>query len=295
MAEEKKKNTKKDVTEQAKEEELLQSVLAQIPKEDEDVELNEEDLKNRREILMTFHFDPFEKESNKDKKQLYRDLVSMITDDLAEDLPKARAAISLVRGYLRADRLTDAVQLLSRDAQTMVVNSKALKTLSEMLKNENAILTTTVRDFGLSDRYATMKSKGAGTIGAIVRDIETYDYDDGKVNRYDIKTSASMEQAAEISTKAIMKQLSLSEAEYVDMLKRQREEIEKLHKENDELKEEVRIIYKQIKKQSLLKELATELISKGIGKEEVESIINSNIKFDDEILEKENKKLAKKK
>ena len=83
MAEEKKKNTKKDITEQAKEEELLQSVLAQIPKEDEDVELNEEDLKNRREILMTFHFDPFEKEINKDKKQLYRDLVSMITDDLA--------------------------------------------------------------------------------------------------------------------------------------------------------------------------------------------------------------------
>lgn len=295
MIEEKRKNAKKDISEQAKEEELLQSVLAQMPKEDEDVELNEEDLKNRREILMTFHFDPFEKESNKDKKQLYRDLVSMITDDLAEDLPKARAAISLVRGYLRADRLTDAVQLLSRDAQTMVENSKALKTLSEMLKNENAILTTTVRDFGLSDRYATMKSKGAGTIGAIVRDIETYDYDDGKVNRYDIKTSASMEQAAEISMKAIMKQLSLSEAEYVDMLKRQREEIEKLYKENDELKEEVRIIYKQIKKQSLLKELATELISKGIGKEEVESIINSNIKFDDEILEKEKKKLTKKK
>ena len=71
--------------------------------------------------------------------------------------------------------------------------------------------------------------------------------------------------------------------------------VESLQKENDELKEEVRIIYKQIKKESLLKELATELISKGIGEKEVESIINSNIKFDDEVIEKERKKLAKKK
>lgn len=295
MAEAKKKSIRKDVIENAKEEELLQSVLSQIPDDDRDVELNEEDLKNRREILMTFHFDPFEKENNKDKKQLYRDLVSMITDDLAEDLPKARAAISLVRGYLRADRLTDAVQLLSRDAQTMVENSKALKILSEMLKTENGILTTTIRDFGLSDRYATMKSKGTGTLGAIVRDIEMYDYDDGKVNRYDIKTSESMMQAAEISTKAMMKQLSLSEAEYVDMLKRQREEIDKLIKENDDLKEENRLIYKQIKKQDLLKELATELISRGIGKKEVESIINSEIKFDDELLKTAKKESTKKK
>lgn len=246
-----------------------------------DDELCEEDFKNRREILKIFRYDPFENETIHDKKQLYRDLVSMCDEAISEDLPKMRGAITLVRSYLRADRLTEAVQKLSCDAETMIEHSKDLKTMTEMLSRETDMITKTVKDFGFAERYATAKSRGSGTLGAVVRDIENFNYDDGKVNLYDIETSASMQQAADISAAAMIKQISLSEAEYSDMLKEQREKLSYLYRENERLREENRLLYKQITKQELLKELAQELEDKGLGKREVQAMVMSEIQFDD--------------
>lgn len=248
----------------------------------DDYELSDEDLKNRREVLAFFHFDPFENETIHDQKQLYRDLVSMCDPAMAEDLPKQRGAISLVRSYLRVDRLMEAIQSLSSDPDKMVSNAKELKTLTEMLTREQAIVASNVKDYGFAEKYATAKSRGAGTLTAVVRDIELFDYDDGKVNRYDIATSESMQQAADISSAAIMKQISLSEADYAEMLKEQREKLSELYKECARLKEENRLIYKQITKQELLKELAIELEAKGLGRREVQAMVMAEIMKDDE-------------
>ena len=249
-------------------------------------QLCEEDQKNRREILKIFRYDPFENETVHDQKQLYRDLVSMCDEAIGEDLPKMRGAITLVRSYLRADRLTEAIQKLSVDAKTMIEHAKELKTMTEMLTKETDMITKTVKDFGFAERYATAKSRGSGTLGAVVRDIENFNYDDGKVNLYDIETSASMQQAADISAAAMIKQISLSEAEYADMLKEQREKLSYLYRENERLKEENRLIYKQITKQELLKELAQDLESKGLGRREIQAMVLSEIKFNDEEIKK---------
>ena len=247
-----------------------------------DEQLCEEDQKNRREILKIFRYDPFENETVHDQKQLYRDLVSMCDEAIGEDLPKMRGAIALVRSYLRADRLTEAIQKLSIDAETMIEHAKELKVMTEMLTRETDMITKTVKDFGFAERYATAKSRGSGTLGAVVRDIENFNYDDGKVNLYDIETSASMQQAADISAAAMIKQISLSEAEYSDMLKEQREKLAELYRENERLREENRLIYKQITKQELLKELAQDLESKGLGRREIQAMVLSEIKFDDD-------------
>lgn len=247
-----------------------------------DEQLCEEDQKNRREILKIFRYDPFENETVHDQKQLYRDLVSMCDEAIGEDLPKMRGAIALVRSYLRADRLTEAIQKLSIDAETMIEHAKELKVMTEMLTRETDMITKTVKDFGFAERYATAKSRGSGTLGAVVRDIENFNYDDGKVNLYDIETSASMQQAADISAAAMIKQISLSEAEYSDMLKEQREKLAELYRENGRLREENRLIYKQITKQELLKELAQDLESKGLGRREIQAMVLSEIKFDDD-------------
>ena len=87
---------------------------------DEDIEFTEEDLANRREVLSVFGHDPFEKENMADRKKMYRDVTVMITPDLATDLPKQRGCLTLVRSYLRADKITEAIQELTKDAGTMI-------------------------------------------------------------------------------------------------------------------------------------------------------------------------------
>ena len=247
----------------------------------EEEELNDEDLKNRREILATFHCDPFEKESVEDKKKLYRNLVTMIDQTMSEDLVRQKAAIEIVRTFARIDKWTEAINEMSADPQTMLQNSKDIKILIDAKTKETDMVTKFSKDHGFAERYALAKSKGAGTISAAMRDMEEFHYDDGKVNLFDIKTSKSMLQAAQISTEAMLKQLSLTEADYVDMLKKQRDELVKINQDNDRLKETLRLIYKQITKQELLKELLNDLRNKGLDDEEVSALIAAEIHYDD--------------
>lgn len=245
---------------------------------DDENGLSEEDKKNRMDILSNFHYDPFENEPLQERKKLYRNLCTMSDPAMSNDLVKQRAAIEIVRTFSRIDRWTDAINELSSDPQTMLQNNRDIKTLIDAKAKETDMITKFSKDHGFAERYATAKSKGAGTLTATIRDMEEFDYDDGKVNFFDIKTSESISQAAEISTVAIFKQLNLSEADYVDMLKRQKEKLEELYKENDRLKEENRLIYKQITKQELLEELSEELKKKGMDKDEINNVIMSEIK-----------------
>lgn len=257
--------------------------------------LTEEDKRNRQEILSVFHYDPFEKAPIVTRKKLYRDLVTMADPAMADDLVRQRAAIEIVRSFDRIDNWTETINDISADPQKLQRNSKELKSLIEAKNKETDMVTKFSKDHGFAERYATAKSRGAGTLTATIRDMEDYDYDDGKVNLYDIKTSKTMLQAAEISEAAIMRQLNLSEADYVDMLKTQRTKMTELQKEVDRLKETNRLIYKQILKQDLLKELATDLTKKGLDKNEVFSMVMAEIKFDDKVLNKARKKLASEK
>lgn len=240
-------------------------------------ELDDTDMLNRREILTFYHFDPFETDNIPDKKCLYRDLVTLIDDSMANDLPKRRAAITLARNYLKLDKITEAIQSLSATPADMVRNNKDIKVLTELSQKANNEISTITKDYGFSARYALNNSRGAGTLGSIVRDIENLHYDEGKINLYDIKTGKSMQKIAEISTNAIMKQLNLSEADYIDMIKEQRSKLVELNKELLRTKEENRLIYKQITKQELLKELYKELQQKGIQDKEIEDMILAEI------------------
>ena len=262
---------------------------------DESQILTDEDRRNRQEILSVFHYDPFDKSPIMTRKKLYRDLVTMADPAMTDDLVRQRAAIEIVRSFDRIDTWTETINEISADPQRMQRSSKELKALIEAKNKETDMVTKFSKDHGFAERYATAKSRGAGTLTATIRDMEDYDYDDGKVNMYDIKTSKSMTQAAEISEAAIMKQLSLSEADYVDMLKQQRQRLVDLQKDLDRTKETNRLIYKQIVKQELLKELATDLVKKGLDKNEIFNMVMAEIHFDDKLLNKQNKKLTEKK
>lgn len=255
--------------------------------------LTESDLANRREILSVFHRDPFEDMPIEVRKQLYQDLITMVDPAMADDLVRQRAAIEIVRSFYRVSDIQRSINELSKDPQSSVRNAKEIKALTEIKTKETDMITKFSKDHGFAERYATAKSRGAGTLSATIRDMEDYDYDDGKINAYDIKTSATMQQAADISTQAIMKQLSLSEADYVDMLKQQRERLVRLEQDNMRYREELRLVYKQIVKQDLLKELATELAQKGMSTDEVFASIMSEIHFDEKTLVKYNKELQK--
>lgn len=256
---------------------------------------DEIDLANRREVLQFYHHNPFENESIADQKQLLRDACSMISEDMAEDLPKQRAAISLVRSYLRLDKITEAIQTLSDSPDKTVRNAKDIKTLTEMAQKESAMITQATKDHGFSEKYATARTRGSGSLSAIVKEVEDNCYDAGRVNIYDVKTEKSMRLAADISNASILKQIALGDSEYADIVKRQHIIIQELNEENLRLNEECRLVYEQITKQELLKELAKKLEEKKLGEREIQDLVLSEIHYSDEEIELLKERREKKK
>lgn len=286
----------KQVKKEVEEENIINSVLSSETNETTDPTegLSEEDLANRREVLSIFHYDPFERECLSDRKKMYRDVTIMVTPDLSTDLPKQRGCIDLVRSYLRADKISVAIQELTKDADTMINNDKKLKTLQDFQKTTSDIIQKNLKDFGFSERYSLAKSKGVGTLSYIMRESEEVDRDDEKINIYDVETSKSMQLASDISAESFFKQIALNAGDYKDIVTKQKRLIKELTDENKKLKEENRLIYEQITKEELLKELAKKLEGKGLGRREIQDMVLAEIHYDDDEI-KEMKKRGKKK
>ena len=129
----------------------------------------------------------------------------------------------------------------------------------------------------------------------IVKEVEDNGYDAGRVNIYDVKTEKSMRLAADISNASILKQIALGDSEYADIVKRQHIIIQELNEENLRLNEECRLVYEQITKQELLKELAKTLQEKKLGEREIQDLVLSEIHYSDEEIELLKERREKKK
>ena len=76
-------------------------------------------------------------------------------------------------------------------------------------------------------------------------------YEDALLNKYNIETSETIQQAANASFKAIFNQLSLGESDVWKIAQEQLQELLKLRKENSKLQEEIRLVKYDLAKVSL--------------------------------------------
>lgn len=243
-------------------EEEIEETLSPIAKE------------NRSQILSIFHCDPFENESVSDRESMYNDLVTMADDAMAEDLVRQKAAIEIVRAFKRIDKLSDAIRELQSSPESIVEHEKQLKSLVEQKTKETQMVTSFSKDHGFAEKYAMSKSKGSGTLSAVVRDMDIYHYDKGNVNRYDIETSEAIKHVSDISAESIFKQLAFTDSDYAIMVKEQAMEMKSLREERDRLREEIRLIKEKHLKAELLNELENELRDKLVPEEDIQNIIN---------------------
>ena len=246
-------------------------------KEGED-ELTEDDKQNRADIKKAFSYDPFETKPISQRPMLYRSLSQMIDPTLNNDLVRQRAAIEIVTNYEEIDRLDVAIAKLSLTPDDIVKNAKDLETLRKMKSDVNKNISMLCKDHGLSAKYANSKSRGAGTLSGIMRDMEESNYDDGKTNLYDIETSESMKQCSDISAKSIMSQLRLSDSDYAQMVEEQAVVVRKEIAARKQAEEALRLCKEYLRKQELIAELIKEYKRKGIPTEEIEELLAPEFK-----------------
>lgn len=207
-------------------------------------EVDNEFEKNRSSVIRLLGYDPFECEKIEDQPLLYSQLIGYLDagGDGNEDMMRTSSAITIVRGFLQQAKLDDK---LAKVMANTSANPSEMKTLLDAKKNLTATLTQLAEQSCLSLKHNKNASKGENTWTGKIKKLKDMDLRDAEVNGFDIGTCRGMQQVLEISDASIMKQLSLDESEWSEMVADQRKLIVDLQKERDVYKEVNRILLRE--------------------------------------------------
>ena len=207
-------------------------------------EVNGEFEQNRKDVIRLLGYDPFEGEKLEDQPLLYSQLIGYLDagGDGNDDMMRTSSAITIVRGFSQQAKIDDKIAKAMANTN---VNASELKTLLDSKKNLSATISQLAEQSCLSLKHNKNASKGENTWTGKIKKLKDMDLRDAEVNGFDIGTCRGMQQVLEISDASIMKQLSLDESEWSDMVADQRKMITDLQRERDVYKEVNRILLRE--------------------------------------------------
>lgn len=256
-----------------------------IEKEVKDIEesLTDRDKQNEKDVIAMLGYDPFETENKKDRKYLFNRLVDMLDDSTLEDNLLLMSIIEIVKGFNQVDKVNEMISTLTSDLNKLSTNNGGIKSLIDTKKNLMQTILKIAEDNGISTKFNTTKSKGAGTLAGIMKKLQDIGLDEAKINMYDIETARSIRQIADVSHKSIMDQLILNESDYTDMIAQQKDMIYKLDRKNMDLSEENRLLKIHMKKNgidynNIPKEIYEDVIDVDYSVEEDKDVVKTRDK-----------------
>lgn len=205
------------------------------------IENNYEDEISKNEVIKLLGYDPFFDYPEQDKQFLYNTLLPFLDDATLEDSFKLPIVIEMVKSLNQIERLNKTFNNLMASTDNIEENSGKISNLVGAKDKLYKSILAMAKDNGISVNYANNKSQGAGTLSKIIKDLEDIGLREAKVNLFDIETSESMKQVADISNRSIIDQMNLQESELWDMIKELRDVRIKLDNEVSKLNEELRL------------------------------------------------------
>lgn len=241
--------------------------------------LSEDDKKNRQIVIDIFSYDPFKEDSIEDQPQLYRDLAGMSNEGMRKDIAKQKAALSIVRSYSNIEKYQKKVRELTNEGSLDEDAQKQLESYMKVISNIQASVNQTAEKNNFTVKG--IGSSGKGMLSDVMGEITEKGIDEGVTNFYDIATSKSIEEVANISFKAQLNQINLSKTDYSDILAEQCKIVKESQAKAAGAMEALRIAKEKIVKQELLDELAMDYKKKGISEREIREFISREYKLFD--------------
>ena len=207
-------------------------------------EVDNEVDKNRKDVIRLLGYDPFEGEKLEDQPLLYSQLIGYLDagGDGNDDMMRTSSAITIVRGFLQQAKLDDKLAKVMANSNS---NASGMKTLLDAKKNISATISQLAEQSCLSLKHNKNASKGENTWTGKIKKLKDLNLREAEVNGFDIGTCRGMQQVLEMSDASIMRQLSLDESEWSDMVAEQRKKLVDVQNERDVYKEINRILLRE--------------------------------------------------
>ncbi len=215
-------------------------------KEKEVVKWTKDDKQNMKYAISKLGYDPFEDIGfdDFDRKYCFNLLSGYFdTPGILEDGHKKQCVIEIVLMYCQCRKLTDTlnIELSKGDSSERKISS-----LTSAKTSLLSSISTIARDNNISSNYSKQSTQGQDSISSMMKEMERNDFQEIKVNLFDIKTSEAFRQIDEISISNIAKQLTLTDSEFGEIIKEQLMQITEYKSSIDELKEENRLLKNKI-------------------------------------------------
>lgn len=200
---------------------------------------------NRKDVIKRIGYDPFEKEADDDKPMLYAQLIGYLdADGNNDDTTRVLDSIEIVRGYLQLQKLNDmSAQAFANLGKTG--QSGEIKNYMDTKKRVADVISQLAEQSCISMKHNKNASKGENTWTGKIKKLKDLNLREAENNGFDIGTCRGMQQVLEMSDASIMKQLSLDESEWSDMVAEQRSMLIKVQNERDVYKEINRILLRE--------------------------------------------------
>ena len=207
-------------------------------------EVSNEFEKNRKDVIRLLGYDPFEGEKLEDQPLLYSQLIGYLDagGDGNDDIMRTSSAITIVRGFLQQTKLDDKLAKVMANSNS---NAAEMKTLLDAKKNVSSTISLLAEQSCLSLKHNKNASKGENTWTGKIKKLKDLNLREAEVNGFDIGTCRGMQQVLEMSDASIMRQLSLDESEWSDMVAEQRQKLIEVQNERDVYKEINRILLRE--------------------------------------------------
>lgn len=169
-------------------------------------------------------------------------------ETMQEDLLKLKAAVEIVCGLHEIERLRKKqIEMEQNEASDAEIKAIVNRRNSELQQ-----ITKFAQDNGFSERYATKKAKGAGTLTGIMNEMREKHFEEGLVDYYGVLTCKEMQEVANMSFKAIFEQIGMTDNEAWGIVQKQTTRIKQLQGDLSKTKEKLRQKEIELKRAELI-------------------------------------------
>ena len=204
-------------------------------------------VKNKRSVLRMLGYDPFIYEEEEDKPLLYSKLVNYFDDSLKDDGFKLEAVIEIVQSFKDVKHINDTLAQYTKQLQTHPEMIATVKSLTQTKKDMLSSALALAKDNGISENNNNRKSKGAGTLTGIIKELQEMDLDGSEVNTFDYETNMAIEDIMTRNHQNQLKQLNPDENDWEKEVIHQKGLLFNLQKERDNAVEFSRLLKKENK------------------------------------------------
>lgn len=202
---------------------------------------------NKKTTLRFLGYDPFENEPIEEQPILYAKLVSYFDDSVRDDGLKLEAVIEIVQSFKDIKTINDAI---SRYKKQLGENPAVIATIKSLADTKQKMINSALalaKDNGISVNHNNNKSKGAGTLSGIIKEMSEMNLDDIEINTFDYETNAAISQIMEANFHNQMMQLNPDENDWEREVHHQATLLHQLQKERDDAVEYCRLLRKENK------------------------------------------------